>query len=82
MKAKKKMERKMVAADILKKPYARVVTPDEDGSYFAEIVEFPGCFAAGKTAPEALENLESVCYRLDQRNQWSGTEHSGANGSK
>jgi antitoxin HicB len=54
------MESKMAAADILKKPYARLVTPDEDGSYFAEIVEFPGCFATGKTGGEALENLESV----------------------
>jgi predicted RNase H-like HicB family nuclease len=54
------MERKMAPAEILKRPYARLVTPDEDGSYFAEILEFPGCFATGETAPEALENLESV----------------------
>ena len=50
----------MGAAEILKKPYARLVTPDADGSFFAEIVEFPGCFASGRTAGEALENLESV----------------------
>lgn len=37
-----------------------MITPDEDGSFFAEIVEFPGCFASGKTAAEALETLESV----------------------
>ncbi len=54
------VEMKMAAIEILKKPYARLVTPDTDGSFFAEIVEFPGCFATGKTASEALENLESV----------------------
>lgn len=50
----------MAVTEILKQPYARMVTPDEDGSYFAEIVEFPGCFATGATAVEALENLEGV----------------------
>lgn len=50
----------MDAIEILKKPYARLVTPDIDGSFFAEIVEFPGCFATGKTASEALENLKSI----------------------
>jgi predicted RNase H-like HicB family nuclease len=54
------MERKMVPAEILKKPYARLVIPDEDNSYFAEIIEFPGCFATGETAIEALGNVESV----------------------
>jgi antitoxin HicB len=54
------MERTMDAHKILSGPYARLVTPDMDGSFFAEIVEFPGCFATGKTAPEALQNLESV----------------------
>jgi predicted RNase H-like HicB family nuclease len=54
------MEKKMDAHDYLRRPYARLVIPDADGSYFAEIVEFPGCFADGKTAAEALENLESV----------------------
>ena len=49
----------MDAHDILKQPYARLVTPD-DGGFFAEIVEFPGCFATGATGAEALQNLESV----------------------
>lgn len=51
---------KMDAHEILQKPYARLVTPDADGSFFAEIVEFPGCFAAGKTPADAYQNLESV----------------------
>jgi predicted HicB family RNase H-like nuclease len=52
--------KRMDAAEILKKPYARMITPDADGSFFAEIVEFPGCFASGKNASEALADLESV----------------------
>lgn len=50
----------MVPADIMKKPYGRLVLPDEDGSYTAEIVEFPGCIASGSTTAEALANLEEV----------------------
>jgi len=41
-------------------PYARVLTPDEEGGYSAEILEFPGCFAEGDTVTEAFENLEEV----------------------
>jgi predicted RNase H-like HicB family nuclease len=54
------MEKPMVAHEILKRPYARLITPDADGSFFAEIVEFPGCFATGNAAADALQNLESV----------------------
>lgn len=46
-------------AAILARPYARVLTPDtEVGGYTAEILEFPGCYAEGDTADEALENLD------------------------
>ncbi len=44
----------------LKEPYARLVVPEADGSYRAEILEFPGCIATGTTATEALENLEKT----------------------
>jgi predicted RNase H-like HicB family nuclease len=50
----------MDAVEILKKPYARLVIPDSDGTFLAEIVEFPGCYATGKSANEALNNLEEV----------------------
>ncbi len=43
----------------LRKPYIRIMIPDSDGSYFATILEFPGCYAEGETAEEAIENLES-----------------------
>jgi len=46
--------------DILKKPYARLLTPAEDGSYTAEILEFSGCYAEGDTAEEAIANLEEA----------------------
>ena|SRR5258708_973286 len=44
----------------IKEPYTRILIPNEDGSYSAEILEFPGCFAEGETANEAMENLEDA----------------------
>ena len=50
-----------IIRDYLKRPYARVLTPDEEyGGYTAEILEFPGCVTEGDTADEALENLEEA----------------------
>ena len=50
----------MAPADYLKKPYGRVVIPEGDGTFRAEIIEFPGCIAIGDTAAEALANVEDV----------------------
>jgi len=47
-------------ADYLKRPYGRVVTPETDGSYRAEIIEFPGCITLGESGPEALCKLETT----------------------
>jgi len=44
----------------LKKPYARVLIPESDGSYRAEILEFPGCLAEGDSAAEAFSALEAA----------------------
>ena len=41
-------------------PYCRVVVPDENGGYSAEVLEMPGCLAQGDTAEEALKNLEGA----------------------
>lgn len=49
-----------ISSDILKRPYSRLLVPEEDGSYRAEIFEFPGCIAIGETASDALKNLEEV----------------------
>ncbi len=46
--------------EYLKSPYARILIPQEDGTFFAEILEFPGCFAQGTTPEEAFQNLEQV----------------------
>ncbi len=47
--------------EYLKKPYLRVVIPDEDsGTYTAQILEFPGCITEGETPQEAYERLENV----------------------
>jgi predicted RNase H-like HicB family nuclease len=48
------------AAEYLKKPYGRLLVPEEEGGYRAEIIEFPGCFAEGDTAAEAAANLEDA----------------------
>lgn len=50
----------MSPAEYLKKPYGRVVTPESDGSFRSEILEFPGCVAVGGTSSEALAILEEV----------------------
>lgn len=60
------------AEDYLKEPYARILTPDEDGRFLAEILEFEGCFTDGKTAMEALKNLDKVArswieFRLSKK---------------
>ena len=47
-------------ADYLKQPYARTIFPEPDGTFRAEIQEFPGCIAIGDTAPEALTTLEEI----------------------
>jgi antitoxin HicB len=46
--------------EYLKKPYGRLLVPEEEGGYRAEILEFPGCFAEGETAGEAAANLEDA----------------------
>src|SRR5471030_552154 len=48
------------AKSILEQPYARRLTPEAGGGYLATIQEFPGCFAEGQTADEALQKLDEV----------------------
>jgi antitoxin HicB len=54
------MAQALKPAEYLQRPYGRVVIPEGDGSFRAEIIEFPGCIAIGSTAAEALANLEEV----------------------
>ncbi len=48
------------AKSYLRLPYARILIPEPEGGFFAEILEFPGCIAEGETPDEAFHNLESV----------------------
>lgn len=50
----------MLATELLKRPYSRVVVPESDGTFKGEILEFPGCIATAETAGEALSRLEEV----------------------
>jgi predicted RNase H-like HicB family nuclease len=52
--------KKTTPDEYLKSPYARILMPGTDGTYSAEILEFPGCFAQGKTPAEAYANLEEA----------------------
>ena len=40
--------------------YTREIVRNSDGTWFARIVEFPGCMTEGETAEEALSNLEDA----------------------
>ena len=46
--------------DIVDRPYARVLVPNETGGYLAEVLELPGCISEGETPDEAIENLEDA----------------------
>ncbi len=50
----------MTTEEILRRPYSRVLIPDETGLYSAELLEFPGCVADGETPQDAYRNLEEV----------------------
>ena len=40
----------------------------EDGAYWAEVVELPGCFASGRTLDELKEALqEAVTFYLEDQ---------------
>lgn len=53
--------KKTKAEAYLERPYKRALIPDrETGTYTAEIAEFPGCVAEGKTPTEALRRLEAA----------------------
>jgi antitoxin HicB len=45
---------------ILARPYTRELIKNEDGTWFARVVEFPGCMTEGETAEAAIENLDEA----------------------
>lgn len=54
------IDKVLTTKEYLQAPYIRLVVPDEEDGFFAEILEFEGCFADGKTPAQALRNLEKV----------------------
>lgn len=48
------------AEQYLGEPYARLLIPNPEGGYTAEILEFPGCITQGRTADEAVNNLNEA----------------------
>ncbi len=49
-----------LASRHLRKPYARIIIPDDEGRYAAQILEFAGCFSEGESPEEAYSNLEEA----------------------
>jgi antitoxin HicB len=47
-------------ARLMALPYTRELLPNEDGTWFARIVEFPGCMTEGDTQSAALEMLDEA----------------------
>lgn len=45
---------------IIARPYTRELVPDEDGTWFARVLELPGCMTTGATETEAIENLRDA----------------------
>ena len=44
----------------LVQPYTHELVRNEDGTWFARVVEFPGCMTEGETAEEAIANLDDA----------------------
>lgn len=59
-KVNNKAENTFDPAEYFNLPYSRVVVPEEDGTFRAEILEFPGCIAIGDTEADALTALKDV----------------------
>lgn len=48
------------AADCLSLPYTVQLIPEDDGSWFVQIVELPGCMSAGETPEEAIAMIREA----------------------
>lgn len=51
---------KSIAQEHLRRPYARVIVPDDEGRYAAQVLEFPGCYSEGESPDDAYQNLEEA----------------------
>ncbi|QPD04931.1 MAG: hypothetical protein Nkreftii_002705 [Candidatus Nitrospira kreftii] len=73
-------------AEMMQRPYERVLIPEAEGGYSAYISEFEGCLAEGETPEEALQNLEVTAIAWieaeiesgrDIPDAWNDQEYSG-----
>lgn len=46
--------------EYLAKPYTRELIRNDDGTWFARVMELKGCMTEGKTKEEALKNLDDA----------------------
>lgn len=62
------------AMEIMRKPYHRILVPEEDGTWSGQILEFRGCLATGPTMEATLFALEeaALCWlcSADAHNQY------------
>jgi predicted RNase H-like HicB family nuclease len=49
-----------IVHEYLRRPYARIIVPDDEGRYAAQILEFPGCYSEGESPDDAYRNLEEA----------------------
>lgn len=47
-------------AELLARPYARVLERGEEGWYTARVLEFPGCISEGDTPSSAIDNVDEA----------------------
>jgi len=57
---KNKKQLKEEVEKYLKLPYTIKLVPEEDGTYFVEAEELPGCMSAGDTVEEAVEMIHDA----------------------
>ena len=62
-------------AEIMKRPYRKVISGDADEGFLIEVPDLPGCMTAGETEEEALELLRDamVGWLTVSLNQWAIT---------
>ena len=54
------VQRQRQIYEILQRPYTREFIQEDDGSWFARIVEFQGCMTVGETREEADQMLDDA----------------------
>ena len=53
-------EMELRIGEVLAQPYTQIVVRDPEGTYSAQVLEFPGCFSGGATAEDAVRNLHEA----------------------